>query len=134
MELELETLLLEDFDPELASYIGELTKIKRELIKDKTFQYVIKYEQQILAMDNGKDILAGVAGASIRLKRYVLAYSEFIARYARKLPKDRFLRLYRMLAESPGLEWGDLLAETARIYEEKYQWDADFHQLKPRST
>ncbi|MNW35142.1 hypothetical protein D3C74_121320 [compost metagenome] len=134
MELELEPLLLEDFDPELAAYIGELAKIKRELIKDKTFQYVIKYEQQILAMENGKDILAGVAGATIRLKRYVLAYSGFIARYARRLSKDRFLRLYRMLAESPGLDWGELSAEAARVYEEKYQWDADFQQIKPRST
>ncbi|MNO65423.1 hypothetical protein D3C76_561810 [compost metagenome] len=134
MELELEPLLLNDFDPELAAYIGELTKIKRELIKDKTFQYIMKYEQQILAMEKGEEILTGVAGAAIRLKHYVLAYSGFIARYARKLPKDRFLRLYRMLAESPGLESGELFAETARIYEEKYQWDADFQQLKPRST
>lgn len=134
MELELEPLLLEDFDPELAAYIGELTKIKRELIKDKAFQYVIKYEQQILAMEYGEDILTGVAGAATRLKRYVLAYSEFIARYARNIPKDRFLRLYRMIAESPNLDWEILAAETARIYKEKYQWDADFQQIKLRST
>ncbi|MNW49633.1 hypothetical protein D3C74_270600 [compost metagenome] len=137
MELELEPLLLEDFDPELAEYIGELTKIKRELIKDKTFQYIIKHEQQILGMEKGEEILAGVAGAAIRLKHYVQAYSEFIARYARKLPKDRFLRLYRMLAESPGhtdQNWERLSAEAARIYEEKYQWDADFQQIKQRAT
>ncbi|WMT41506.1 hypothetical protein RE628_02895 [Paenibacillus sp. D2_2] len=134
MELELTPLLLKDFDSDLAEYIGELTKIKRELIKDRTFQYVIKYEQQFLALERGEEILAGVAGAAVRLKRYVLAYSDFIARYARKLPKDRFLRLYRMLSESPNLNWGNLSAETARIYEEKYQWDADFQQIKPRST
>lgn len=134
MELELEPLLMNDFDSDLASYIGELTKIKRELIKDKTFQYVIKYEQQILAMERGEDILAGVAGAATRLQRYVLAYSDFIARYARKIPKDRFLRLYRMIAESPNLDWGVLATETVRIYEEKYQWDADFQQIKLRAT
>lgn len=134
MDLELEPLLLEDFDPELASYIGELAKIKRELIKDRTFQYVIKYEQQITAMKDGDDILAGVAGAAVRMKRYVLAYSRFLARYARKLPKDRFLRLYRIVTENPDLNWGALQAETARIYEEKYQWDADFQQIKPRSN
>ncbi|MGG6309455.1 hypothetical protein [Paenibacillus macerans] len=134
MDLELEPLLLEDFDTELASYIGELAKIKRELIKDKTFQYVIQYERQILAMERGEDILAGVAAAAIRLKRYVLAYSDFIARYARKLPKDRFLRLFRMIAGSPELDWGELMAETARIHKEKYEWDADFGQIKPRST
>lgn len=134
MELELTPLLLEDFDPDLASYIGELAKIKRELIKDKAFQYVIKYEQQILAMERGEDILAGVAGAAVRLKRYVLAYSDFIARYAHKLPKDRFLRLFRMIADSPDLDWGELMAETARIHQEKYEWDADFQQIKPRSA
>ncbi|RRJ67520.1 hypothetical protein EHV15_11665 [Paenibacillus oralis] len=134
MELELTPLLLQDFDPDLASYIGELAKIKRELIKDKTFQYVIKYERQILDMEHGDDILAGVAGAAVRLKRYVLAYSDFIARYARKLPKDRFLRLFRMIADSPDLDWGELMAETARIHLEKYQWDADFQQIKPRSA
>lgn len=134
MELELEPLLLENFDSELASYIGELAKIKRELIKDRTFQYVIRYEQQILAMENGDDILAGVAGAAVRMKRYVLAYAGFMARYARKLPKDRFLRLYRIVTENPDANWGALKAETARIYEEKYQWDADFQQIKPRST
>ncbi|MNJ63027.1 hypothetical protein D3C77_588910 [compost metagenome] len=134
MELELEPLLLENFDPELAAYIGELTKIKRELIKDRTFKYIIKYEQQIITMEHGEDILAGVAGAAVRMQRYVLAYAGFIARYARRLPKDRFLRLYRIIAEHPGLDWGELKAETTRIYEEKYQWDADFQQIKPRST
>ncbi|WP_074048603.1 hypothetical protein [Paenibacillus ihumii] len=134
MDLELEPLLLEHFDPELASYIGELAKIKRELIKDRTFQYVIKYEQQISAMEHGDDILAGVAGAAVRMKRYVQAYAGFLARHARKLPKDRFLRLFRIVTENPGLNWGALQAETARIYEEKYQWDADFQQIKPRSN
>ncbi|MEK5161813.1 hypothetical protein NYE69_05675 [Paenibacillus sp. FSL R5-0527] len=134
MDLELTPLLLEDFDSDLAAYIGELAKIKRELIKDKAFQYVIKYERQILDMERGEDILAGVAGAAVRLKRYVLAYSDFIARYARKLPKDRFLRLFRMIADSPDLDWGELMAETARIHKEKYQWDADFQQIKPRSA
>ncbi|WP_019635355.1 hypothetical protein [Paenibacillus fonticola] len=133
MDLELEPLLLADFDPELAAYIGELAKIKRELIKDRTFQYVIKYEQKIAAMEHGDDILAGVAGAAVRMKRYVLAYASFLARYARKLPKDRFLRLYRIVTENPDLNWGALKAEAARIYEEKYQWDADFQQIKPRS-
>lgn len=134
MELELEPLLLENFDPELAAYIGELAKIKRELIKDRTFHYVIKYEQQIKAMKLGEDILVGVTGAAVRMKRYVLAYASFIARYARKLPKDRFLRLYRIIMENPDSNWGALKTETARIYEEKYQWDADFQQIKPRST
>lgn len=134
MDLELEPLLLADFDPDLAAYIGELAKIKRELIKDRTFQYVMKYERQILAMERGEDILVGVTGAATRLKRYVLNYSNFVARYARKLPKDRFLRIFRMIAESPDLDWGELMTETARIHKEKYEWDADFQQLKPRSS
>ncbi|GGG01520.1 hypothetical protein [Paenibacillus aceti] len=134
MELELEPLLVKDFDPELADYIGELAKIKRELIKDHTFQYVIKYEAKISVMEHGDDILTGVAGAAVRMKRYVLAYADFISRHARKLPKDRFLRLYRIVMENPNLNWGALKAETVRVYEEKYQWDADFQQIKSRSN
>ncbi|MEK5480162.1 hypothetical protein NYE70_25010 [Paenibacillus sp. FSL R5-0407] len=133
MELELEPLLQSRFDPDLARYIGELAKIKRELIKDRTFRYILKYEHEIASLERGEDILAGVAGAAVRLKRYVLSYSDFISRYARLLPKERFLRLYRVIATNPNEPWTSLADEVYRIYNEKYQWDADFQQITPRS-
>lgn len=135
MELELEPLIVNDFFPPLAEYIGELSKIKRELIKERAIRYIVKYEQPILTMERGEEILSGVAGAAVRLKQYVLTYSDFIARYAQNLPKDRFYRLYRMISQSPSQGFSEqLLAETYRIYQEKYQWDADFQQIKVRSS
>lgn len=133
MDMELEPLLQRRFDPELVRYIGELAKIKRELIKDRAFHYVLTYEHEIAAMERGEEILAGVAGAAVRMKRYVLSYPDFIARYARFLPKERFLRLYRVIAGNPDENWGSLRDEVYRIYNEKYQWDADFQQSVPRS-
>lgn len=132
MDLVLEPLLITNYDPLLADYIGELTKIKRDLIKDSAFQYVLNYELEILGLENGQDILAGVAGAAVRMKRYVLSYSGLVRRYAHKLPKDRFLRLYRMIQQNPH-EMGDrLTSEAHRIYQEKYQWDPDFQESSIR--
>lgn len=134
MDLELEPLLQKRFDPDLVEYIGELSKIKRELIKDKTFRYILKYEQHIASMSRGDEILSGVAAAAVRQKRYCLTYAEFIARYARLFPKERFLRLYRVVNGSPQDDWGALGEEVARIFTEKYQWDADFQQPAIRSN
>lgn len=134
MDLVLEPLLISQYDPLLADYIGEIAKIKRDLIKDKTFQYVINHEVEILGLDNGQDILAGAAGAAVRMKRYVQAYPGLVRRYAHRLPKDRFLRLYRMIQQYPNEDWSRLAAEVNRIYHEKYEWDPVFQTTAARSS
>lgn len=126
MDLMLEPLLLDHFNPDLADYIGELSKIRRDLIKEDAFRYVLMYEGQILQMEHGESILIGVAGAAIRMKRYITLYPYLIIRYAHKLPKERFLRLYRMVQSSPHRNWEQLADEVERIYNEKYKWDEDF--------
>lgn len=132
MELELEPLLLEQYDPLLIDYIGEIAKIKRELIKDRTFRYVIHYEPEILGLKNGQDILAGVAGAAARMKRYVLAYPGLIRRYAYRLPKDRLLRLHKMIQQYPNEPWGRVTEEVNRIVRDQYAWDPDFQDSAGR--
>ncbi|MCM3293507.1 hypothetical protein M3661_25715 [Paenibacillus sp. MER 180] len=132
MELELEPLLLQQYDPLLADYIGEIAKIKRDLIKDRTFQFVIHYEPEILGLDNGQDILAGVAGAAVRMKRYVLAYPGLVRRYAHRLPKVRLLRLHRMIRQHPHEKWDRIADEVNRIVREKYEWDPDFQDSAGR--
>ncbi|GGH23031.1 hypothetical protein [Paenibacillus segetis] len=132
MDLELEPLLLKHFDGHLAAYIGEIAKVNRELIKDKTFRYVIKYENEILKMKDGSNILIGVAGAAVRKKRYVVNYADFVARYARKLPKDRFLRLYRVISGHPEQHWGELGVIVSQYYEEKYEPDREFQSSLTR--
>ncbi|MBW4082355.1 hypothetical protein [Paenibacillus sp. S150] len=126
MYLELEQLLLKDFEPLLAEYIGEIAKVQPELIKDRTLRYVKTYEVQILQMDRGAAILTAVAGAAVRLKRYVLLYSGMIGRYIQELPKDRFLRLSRMVSASPYEAWNGLDLKVAEVREAKYRYDPDF--------
>ncbi|WP_410513627.1 hypothetical protein PaeBR_04120 [Paenibacillus sp. BR2-3] len=126
MDLELEQLLLKDFEPLLAEYIGEIAKVRPDLIKDRTFRYVQAYEGQILRMVKGPAILTGVAGAAVRMKRYALLYSAFIGRYVHDLPRDRFLRLSRLIASHPHEPWNGLEDTVAQIIESKYRWDPEF--------
>lgn len=126
MDLELEPLLVRHFEPIVAEYIGELAKLKRELIKEKALRYVTTFEIEISQMEHGDAILTAVASAAVRMKRYVQLYPNFIARYARHLPKDRFLRLYKMISQHQVPEWGHLREEVYQIYKERYQWDPDF--------
>ncbi|AIQ45201.1 hypothetical protein R70723_04290 [Paenibacillus sp. FSL R7-0273] len=126
MNLELEQLLLRDFEPLLAEYIGEIARVRPELIKDRTLRYVKNYEVQILEMNKGREILTGVAGAAVRLKRNALLYSGMIGRYVQDLPKDRFLRLSRLISASPHEAWNGLDQRIAEVREAKYRWDPDF--------
>ncbi|WP_339268936.1 hypothetical protein [Paenibacillus sp. FSL R5-0470] len=125
MDLELEQLLLKDFEPLLAEYIGEIAKVRPDLIKDRTLRYVKNYEVEIRHMNNGMTILTGVAGASVRMKRYALLYSSMIGRYVQDLPKDRFMRLSKLIAANPHEPWNGLDQRVADIREAKYRWDPE---------
>lgn len=126
MDLELEPLMLDFFDADLAAYIGEVAKIKRERIKSSAFRYLLIYEREILQMKQGEQIMTAAAGAAVRMKKYVDMYPEFIKNYARGLPKDRFLRLYHTVRRNPNQSWNGLRDEVSAIYNEKYRWDPDF--------
>ncbi|MBH5318397.1 hypothetical protein I6N90_11315 [Paenibacillus sp. GSMTC-2017] len=126
MDLMIEPLLMESFNADLVDYIGELAKIRRDLLKENTFRYVLQYESQILKLQGGKSIIAGVAGAAVRKKRYLVLYPYLLISYARLLPKDRFLRLYRIVQNDPIFKSRPLYDEVMRVYEEKYKWDQDF--------
>ncbi|MEV5025300.1 hypothetical protein [Paenibacillus sp. LPE1-1-1.1] len=128
MDLMLEPLLMDHFNPDLVEYIGELAKIRRDLLKENAFRYILLYEAQILKMEHGESILIGVAGAAVRMKRYLTLYPYLVLRYARKLPKDRFLRLYRMIQSNPKSTFGPLYEEVMSVYNERYKWDEDFIQ------
>ncbi|WP_438348021.1 hypothetical protein ACP8HI_20555 [Paenibacillus sp. FA6] len=126
MDLAVEPLLIDEFDSDLAAYIGEIAKIKRDLIQNSSIRYILAYEPYILEMEHGIEILTNVVGASVRLKKYVETYPEFVQRYARGLSKDRFLRLYRLIRQYPDHSWGHLANEVASIRSELYEWDPDF--------
>ncbi|MGG1616348.1 hypothetical protein ACIFQM_05630 [Paenibacillus sp. NRS-1782] len=116
MELTLDPLLIKSFEPLMVRYIGEIARLNRELIKDRTFRYVTFYERRILEMAGGEDILVRVASAAVRKKRYVVTHSGFISRYVRKLPKERVQRLYHIIQENPYEPFGDLADEVKIVY------------------
>ncbi|ODP26483.1 hypothetical protein PTI45_04323 [Paenibacillus nuruki] len=126
MDLDLDSLIVHDFDPLLAEYIGEIAKIKREMVKDRAIRYVIAHEPQILKMENGMNILVSVTSSAVRMKRYVTMYPGFIRRYARFLPKDRFLRLYRMIQNDPAQKDSTMAVDLENIRQELYKGDSDF--------
>ncbi|NGZ78028.1 hypothetical protein [Saccharibacillus alkalitolerans] len=102
MDLLLEPLIMDGFSPHLAGYIGEVAKLNRELIKESAIRYCLRYEPQIRGMHRGEDILAAVAGAAVRMKRYIELYPEFIRRYTYKLPAERLERLREVISQHPG--------------------------------
>lgn len=128
MELELEPLLLDEFNPDLAAYIGEIAKLKRELINRKAISYLLKHETEIMHMKQGRQIMIDAAGAAVRKKNYIDAFPEFISRYADGLPKARFLRLYQIVRRNPGLSWNGLRDRVSSIYNEQYRSDPDFQK------
>ncbi|RXZ80495.1 hypothetical protein EBB07_18250 [Paenibacillaceae bacterium] len=121
MDLMLQPLLMRRFDPDLVAYIGELAKIRRDLLKESAFRYVLVFETQILEMAGGAQILTNVAGAAVRKKRYITLYPHLVMRYARKLPRDRFLRLYDVIRLYPQQDFGELADEVYTIYNERYR-------------
>ena len=121
MDLMLEPLLMDHFNVDLAAYIGEIARLQRDLIKEKAFRYVMVYESEFRKMEGGEEILTLVAGAAVRRSRYVKLYPHLLMRYAHRLPKDRFMRLYRIIAERPAAYRDELVTETYRVYKEKYQ-------------
>ncbi|GAA0847082.1 hypothetical protein ACXFAU_25970 [Paenibacillus glucanolyticus] len=128
MELELEPLLLNEFDPDLAAYIGEIAKIKRELINSKAIRYLLDHEADILRMEQGRQIMIDAAGAAVRKKKYIDTFPDFISRYADGLPRYRFLRLYQIVRRNPGLSWNGLRDRVSAIYNEQYRSDPDFQK------
>ncbi|WP_322907332.1 hypothetical protein [Paenibacillus campi] len=123
MDLELDSLITRGFDPLVAEYIGEMARIKRDLIKERSIRYVIEHEPKILQLEQGWAILIGVTSAMVRMKRYIMTYPGFIRRYARHLPKERFVRLYRIVQTDQGLLQDALAHDLEAIRQELYPND-----------
>ncbi|MEW4371116.1 hypothetical protein [Paenibacillus kandeliae] len=126
MDLELESLITRDFDPLVAEYIGEVARLKRDMIKDKAIRYIIAHEPKILQMEQGWNILISVTSAMVRMKRYIALYPGFIRRYARHLPKERFVRLYRIVHSDSALLADALAQDLDSIRMELYASDPAF--------
>ncbi|WP_427052159.1 hypothetical protein [Paenibacillus sp. TC-CSREp1] len=121
MDLQLRPLLLQNFERLLAEYIGEVAKLKPELVREDAIRYIATYEVHILQLHNGIQILTAVAAAAVRKSKYIELFPSLITRYARFMPKDRFMRLYHTIERYPSKARGGLAESVGRVYNEKYR-------------
>lgn len=128
MELELEPLIPSSYDSNFVKYALEVLKINRTLFTKKCIAYFIKYREAIVS-DFGMDSLISVAGSALRMKLYILEFSEFIEEFLEYFPKDRFLRLCSIIYSNPEVDWGSLEEKTKRLVMVKYHYDPDFKQF-----
>jgi hypothetical protein len=100
MDLELSTLLPEAFDPDFVLYLFEVSKVNPELVKRDAIDYTIRYRAEIEALPGGRAVLALVFTAALRVKSYVQQYEAYIADFVEDFPRERLIRLCRLVAES----------------------------------
>ncbi|WP_217642378.1 hypothetical protein [Bacillus sp. OK048] len=125
MELELETLIPSAYDKGFLKYALEVVKINRSLITKKSIAYFVEHRTEIVR-DYGIDSLITVAGSALRMKLYILEFSDFIQEFIDYFPKDRILRLCNILHANPEENWGSLAEKTKHLVRLKYNYDPDF--------
>jgi hypothetical protein len=128
MELELEPLIPSSYDKDFVQYALEVLRINRTLITKKCIAYFIHHRDAIV-IDFGMDSLIAVAGTSLRMKLYIVEFSEFIEEFLEYFPKERVLRLCNIIYSNPEMDWGGLLEKTKRLVAMKYNYDPDFKRF-----
>jgi hypothetical protein len=128
MELELEVLIPSSYDKYFVKYALEVLKINRSLITKKCLAYFINHRDAII-IDFGLDSLLTVAGSILRMKLYILEFSDFIQEFMAYFPKERILRLCSIIYSNPEINWGSLGEETKRFVVKKYHYDPDFKRF-----
>jgi hypothetical protein len=133
MELEVEGLIPSPYDMDFVKYALEVLKINRTLITKKCIAYFVHYRDAIV-IDFGIDSLIAVAGTALRMKLYILEFAPFIEEFLDYFPKERVLRLYRIIHANPEIEWGSLEEKTERLVAMKYYYDPDFKRFPLREN
>ncbi|ULL18877.1 hypothetical protein DVH26_33240 [Paenibacillus sp. H1-7] len=128
MDLELSALVPTGFEPDFVRYLNEVLKISPQLVKRDTLNYVVKHRSSIEASEGGRETLILAAGAALRVKSYVVQYQHLIADFVEELPRERLLRLCKLLQgsheEAPELY--DKARDTVKL---KHDFDPEFQGL-----
>jgi hypothetical protein len=128
MDLELERLVPSSYNSDFVLYTLDVLKFNRSLLTKKSIGYFIKYREEIIR-DYGMEALIFVASSALRMKLYILEFSEFIEEFLDYFPKERVLRLCSILDSNPDIKWGSLKDKTKRLVAMKYHYDPDFKQF-----
>ncbi|MCR8644708.1 hypothetical protein NV379_18805 [Paenibacillus sp. N1-5-1-14] len=128
MDLELQTLIPIDFNENFVRYLNGVSKVNPQLIKRDAIEYVLKYRVAIELMPEGRETVALVASAALRVKSYVIRYQELIFGHIEDFPKDRLLRLCQLLQGSSS-DSPLLYNKVKDIVKNRYDSDPDFQGL-----
>jgi hypothetical protein len=125
MDLELSTLIPDGFDPDFIRYLSEVSKVSPELVKRDAIDYTIKHRAEIEALPDGQAVMVLVVTAALRVNAYVVQYQRTIADYVEDLPRERLIRLCRLIADSPD-QFPELFPKVRDIVKIKYEFDPGF--------
>ncbi|MCR8635263.1 hypothetical protein [Paenibacillus radicis (ex Xue et al. 2023)] len=101
MDLELSTLVPDAFDPDFIRYLFEVSKVSPELVKRNVIDYTFKHREEIEALASGRAVIGQVVTAALRVNAYVIQYEQMIADFVDELPRERLIRLCRLVADRP---------------------------------
>jgi hypothetical protein len=125
MELELETLIPSTYDKDFMEYVREVVKVQPSLVKKAVLDYVRRYKKQILLLENGEQLIGQVAGAALRMRTYVDEYQDLIIEFMDYLPRERLLRLAKMLQTHRSEGWEQLYHSTKNRVDTHFAFDPD---------
>ncbi|GIP32003.1 hypothetical protein [Paenibacillus sp. J2TS4] len=128
MNLELASLLPGQFNKDFVRYMHEVGKVRPQLFTREVLDYVLKYCSAIEALPEGPHVLTAAAGAALRVKGYLRTYRQLLLERAVDLPKERLLRLCRMLAESQEYD-AELTATVRHVVKLKFASDPEFQGI-----
>ncbi|MFD2368822.1 hypothetical protein ACFSO0_02225 [Brevibacillus sp. GCM10020057] len=126
MELELDTLVPSTYDKDFVAYLREVVKVQPSLVKKSVLEYVRRYKSYILLQENGEQLIGQVLGAALRMKPYVEQYQDLFVEFIDYIPKDRLLRLAKMIRTHRRAGWELLYAATKKRIDTQYGFDPDF--------
>lgn len=129
MDLELEQVMPAAFSEPFVLYMWEAVKVNKALVRESVLDYVLANRYRIESMRDGPAILTAVAGAALRMKRYVQTYPHFFVEYLDELPRERFHRLCRLVADTPPEQRTRLYQKCKTAAETRYAHDPDFRGI-----
>ena len=124
MDLELESVVPQRFNKLFVRYLWEVSKVNRPLIRERTLDYALRFRGDIEKLPYGPEVMTNIASAALRSQANLGACEYLLADYAVALPRDRFLRLCRLLASTRGY-YPTLAARTAEIARTRYAGDKE---------
>lgn len=128
MQLEMDSLLPEDFSPLFIRYLTEAIKVQRNLINKNVLDYIIRYEEEI-QQHFSYEVFINAAGAALRKKQYFIYYQDFIMKYIHGLPKERIIRLCRILQTTNTPEMDKVRDQLYNLIQIKYAGEKELAAL-----